>query len=555
MSKPRRALPPEPDDQFSSDETELEISAIRRGMWLDESREVVSPRSAARAQSDDQDDEPTLSSIDLAPSGANRSSDADADAQELDQPEGDQIKDGAADPTVSGPASSGAGGVVEVDPPTAAAQATSRWRLRVLGVTALGLATALGLGSIPAAPAPIPEMIPLVTAISRICPVPSGTEADLRATTLEGGIDVRVIGQSQFTSEGGLLNLPGQTQPLVISPTVPESGVTGGSLVVTEKQYWWGACQAPLDDQYVQVPHSADAQLMIVNPELSDALVDVTLSGPDGQITGEGLRGITIEANSQHVIDLGALAGSDQVLGARVRTSLGRVSVTAQFDGESGADFATSTVQGTNLIVSAVPDNAERTVLLVTNPGTSRAIIQIEAVSQAGRFTLPSFESVPLNAQRTTELDLTDEIGGLPVSLVISSGDPIAVSAVITDNDDLGLEPARAAGESVSELDLLGVVPSAGTLQLVNPSAGDAYITVDWGERQADANQMIAAGTIGFIPIPGGAESVRVTSTSPLFGALLLRRGAEPGFAIAQLEPAARAQSSMPVEIDVGLGR
>ncbi len=29
MSKPRRALPPEPDDQLSSDETELEISAIR----------------------------------------------------------------------------------------------------------------------------------------------------------------------------------------------------------------------------------------------------------------------------------------------------------------------------------------------------------------------------------------------------------------------------------------------------------------------------------------------------------------------------------------------
>ena len=49
-------------------------------------------------------------------------------------------------------------------------------------------------------------------------------------------------------------------------------------------------------------------------------------------------------------------------------------------------------------------------------------------------------------------------------------------------------------------------------------------------------------------------ELARVTSTAPLSAALLLSAQGRSGFAIAQLEPAARTQASMPVEIDAGLG-
>ena len=45
---PRRGMPPEPDDPFSNDETDLEKSAIRRGLWLDEFQKS-SPRRIAGA--------------------------------------------------------------------------------------------------------------------------------------------------------------------------------------------------------------------------------------------------------------------------------------------------------------------------------------------------------------------------------------------------------------------------------------------------------------------------------------------------------------------------
>ena len=74
----------------------------------------------------------------------------------------------------------------------------------------------------------------------------------------------------------------------------------------------------------------------------------------------------------------------------------------AQIAREDGGDFATGTVQSTDLIIAAVPTDASKTVVLLTNPGTSRAVVQIEAVSEAGRYALPGFESVTLDAQRTT---------------------------------------------------------------------------------------------------------------------------------------------------------
>ena len=154
----------------------------------------------------------------------------------------------------------------------------------------------------------------------------------------------------------------------------------------------------------------------------------------------------------------------------------------------------------------------------------------------------------------STAVDLTDAIGGLPVSVVISGRDLIAASAVVTTNGDLGIEPAQVVDESVAANDLVAVVPGPGRLQLANPGDQESLIVIDWGEDQAEATTTASAGTVVSVPIPEGAETVRVTSTAPLSAALLLSAQGRSGFAIAQLEPAARTQASMPVEIDAGLG-
>lgn len=533
--KPRRGLPgpSDPAEDPGSDETQLEMSAIRRGLWLGDDQEPHVPRRAARAA-----DEPDVASIDLQPSqpapGAQR--------QPRKQPE--QRTGKRVVPTAP-----------DAQPPERGFLPDRRWAKAVAGGALISLALAFGIGAIPAQPAPLPAIVPLVTAISRTCPVADVEPGKLLALSSRGSILLRPVGQADATSHPGELALPGQTIPTVITPSESQASVTGGNLVQTGAQTWWGACRSSAADQYVQVPGGAGAKLAIVNPDPEPALIDVTLSGPNGEITGDGLRGITIAADSQRVIDLAPLAGSVDAVGARVRSSAGRVMVAAQVSRPQGGDFATATFQARELVIAAIPEGAGKVQLLLTNPGTTRNVVKIEAAGTAGRYELPGFEAYALDAQRTVAVDLTDAIDGVPVALMISGRDEFAASAVVTVGDDFGIEAAHVDDESITWQDLVGVVPDAGTLQLANPGADEALVTIDWGPGQAPANRTIAPGSVASIEVPAGAGQVHLIATAPIAAAIMLRPAGHPGFAIAVLNPAARSQPSMPLEVEAGLGR
>ncbi len=536
--KPRRGLPSEPEP-FASDETELEQSAVRRGMWLDEEQEPRVPRRAARGteQSSDpgsagEQDEPDVAALDLQPSVpkavAERSAPAAPPATMQPQPSAGSI---AADPQ------------------------RRRWMVTVVATALAGLALSFGIGAIPAQPAPLPDTVPLVTAISRTCPVTDIASSTLHAISSEGQIKLRKVGQQKTTSEQSPLALADQTTATVLAPDELQASVIGGSLVHVDEQAWWGPCHTSLADQYVLLPGGQGAKLIIINPEPDEALIDVTLSGPAGEITGDGLRGITIPANSQHEIDLGPLAGSLDAVGARVRSSVGRVLAVAQVSRDKGGDFATSTVQSTRLMVAAIPAGASKATLLLTNPGTSRNVVRIEALGEGGRFDLPGFESYAVDAQRTIAIDLTAAIEGAQLALVITARDELAASTAVTVGNDFGLEPGQVDDLSTARQELIGVIAGAGALQLANPSSGETLVVVDWGAGQAPANRTLPAGAVATIEVPAGARSARIEATAPIAAAVLLQGGGQPGFAIAPLQPAVRSQASMPMEADPGLGR
>lgn len=533
--KPRRGLPEPSEPSESSEETELEMSAVRRGLWLDDERDPRVPRRASRAAAD----EPDLASVDLQPSGGTAGV-----APQPKPKKPPQAKQPEADTSVS--AGEPRAGIVPLG---------GRRTKEVVGAALLGVALAFGVGAIPGQPAPLPSTVPLVTAISRACPIANVAASTLVAFSSQGDIRLRQIGQNESTLHSGPLALPDQTTPVVITPTDPEASAIGGNLIHTGQQTWWGECRAALADQYVQLPGGAGAALTIVNPEPEAALVDVTLTGPEGEITGEGLRGITVEGNSQRVIDLAPLAGSVDALGARVRSSVGRVMVAGQVGRSDGGDFATSTLQADELVIASIPAHATKTRLLLTNPGTTRNVVKIEAAGQAGRYELPGFESYTLDAQRTVAVDLTEAIGGLPVALVISGRDDFAASAVLTVGSDFGIEPAQMADHSAAGQDLVGVVPGSGTLEMANPGSGEALVVIDWGPGQALANRTIAPGSIASIEVPAGAGQAHVTSTAPIAAAILLTSSEHPGLAIAELHETARSRSFMPIQADPRLGR
>ncbi|MGI5950394.1 MAG: DUF5719 family protein [Brooklawnia sp.] len=544
MSKPRRGLPPD-DEQRSFEETELEISALRRGFTLDDDHEVRPRRSASRAADEDA---PAVADVDFQPSRRpSRAAPDPAPAVKAPKP----AKPGTA--KAGKPRSQAKSVATKV--PRLQPEVDRRGLIPVVAAALGSLVLGLGVGMVPAEEAPLPETVPLVTAISRNCPAADGPSSTLVAASSEGAILMRPVGQEATTTEDGPVQLPGQSAPVVLTPTQDQSSVTGGSLIEDDGKLWWGLCRAALSDQYVQLPGGSGARLLIVNSEAQDALIDITLSGPGGEITGEGLRGLTIAANSQQVVDLEPHADELDAVAARVRSSVGRVMVAGQVDRSTGADFATNTVQSTQVTISAIPAEAERAVLLLTNPGTGRNVVQIEGVSEAGRYSLPGYESYPLDAQRTVAVDLTEVLEGAPVGLVITGRDAFAASAVITRNDDFGIQPGQSEEQTASAVDLVSVIPGPGMLQVANPGEGEALVVIDWGADQAEASRTVAPGSVAAIEIPAGARMARVTSTAPIAAALLLEPAEGDGFAVALLHQAARSRASMPIQVERGLGR
>ncbi|MDO5684225.1 MAG: DUF5719 family protein, partial [Propionibacteriaceae bacterium] len=425
----------------------------------------------------------------------------------------------------------------------------------VVAGLAISLGLSFGVGMVPAQEAPLPDTVPLVTAISRTCPVTDLAPATLVAASSDGEIRLRLVGEQRFIEEPGPLWLDERTAPTVISPTEPQASVVGGHLVTTDNQLWWGACRAPLADQYVQLPGGADSRLTIINPEPDDALVDVTLSGPEGEITGDGLRGLTVPGDGQLVIELADHDQGTEALGARVRSSVGRVLAVGQVSRHTGGDFASSTLQGTAVVIPALPADPASTKLLLTNPGTNRNVVTIEAVSEAGRYVLEGYESFALDAQRTISLDLTAPIAGSPVALIVTARDDFAATAVVQVGDDLAIEPGVMDDQSVTAQDLVAVIAGPGLLQLANPGQGEALVVIDWGAGQAPANRTIEPGAIASIEIPAGASLARVSSTAPIAGAVVLTLPERSGIAMVALHAAARPQASMPMQVEPGLGR
>ena len=105
---------------------------------------------------------------------------------------------------------------------------------------------------------------PLITAISRICPAPMALKAPAGGQP-EGDIQLRTIGESGTSAEPGWLQLPGRTQPVIISPAVQESGVTGGSLLSSDRQLV-GRLPGPTG-RPVCGARGANADLLIINSE------------------------------------------------------------------------------------------------------------------------------------------------------------------------------------------------------------------------------------------------------------------------------------------------
>lgn len=206
--------------------------------------------------------------------------------------------------------------------------------------------------------------------------------------------------------------------------TAPKSG--GGGLVV-------GSCPGIVDDAWLLGLGSGNkhfSTLILTNLAASPASVDLTLWGPEGKIDAVDADGIVIEPFSVSRIRLDTLAAGESEVAVHLERRRGSVSAVVN-------DTSTATFRGTEPISATAAPSREQVVgglvggtsgrtLLVLNPGTSTARVDVEVIGPDGTFTPAGLEQVTVKAGTLRAVTVPATAGSGAQALRLTSDQPVS---------------------------------------------------------------------------------------------------------------------------------
>ncbi|GEM_PF-1577665 len=402
----------------------------------------------------------------------------------------------------------------------------------------LALVVSIILNALSAQPSPHPEPLPVLTSVSKVCQgMADGTAGELFAaapgqpTSGTGQVAIRPIGAHERSNVDDFPQRLSETS--LISP-INASTVHGGVLTQVGEQTFWANCRTPGTDLYVHAPATDGARLLLVNSDDSTALVDLTITTPDGDVSPETHRGLNLASRGSLSIALADLTTTTEAVGVRVRVTNGRVYAGLQISNSSGGDFSRAAQGGRELLIPTLPAGSTKVHLLVSNPGTTRLTVRLSAYGAAGKYELPGLPEITVDQRRTQRFDLSSAIAGDQISLQLAADQDFAAAVVTQVGSDFAIVTGQADGRFLRATELLSVLPNSGNVMVSNISAEDNSIRVDWGAGQATAERVLAPGTTTQLAIPSGARLVRVTAEHPITGGVIIQ--AAGGVAVAPLE-------------------
>lgn len=336
--------------------------------------------------------------------------------------------------------------------------------------------------------------------------------------------------------------LDDQREPVVISG---DHAVMGGMDVTTSAGRTSVACAAPRSEGVLVLPGAADTDLVLVNPDASEAVVDLNLYGTDGEILALGARGIAVGPHSSRTVALSVLVDGEEPVGVHYRASSGRVAVAARTDGVAGLEATTASDLAREYWLAGVPQDATVATVMVMNPGDERATVQMTAFGAATGYRPEGGADVSVPAQSVVAVELADALAGEASGLRVTSDVDVAVTLSTGEKRDF----ASAASVQTSE-ELGAIAAAGGELQVSNPGAAEATVEVVVDVVEGEATEMrltIPAGGTATAALPATAPRglvVDVTSSTPVFGAIVY---ATDGAAVV---PLATTSTPPPASVD-----
>jgi len=235
---------------------------------------------------------------------------------------------------------------------------------------------------------------------------------------------------------------------------------------------------------------SEKTELILTNPDDSQAEVDLRFFGQRGRVPVPGSPNIAVDGRTSRTISLSSLVQTDGPLTVAVRATSGRVAAIARKVrrnrlAPAGADWQVgSAAPATMTVIPAVPDGDGRRRLVVSNPGTVRATVSVSVLGLQGEYAPSGAEEVDLAPETSAELDLTDGMAGEPGAIKLSSDHPVTGTVISTGRrdsaqDDFAISAAAAplVRDGVSAIATLGSTDS--DLILSNGTEVDTPVTFE----------------------------------------------------------------------------
>ena len=302
----------------------------------------------------------------------------------------------------------------------------------------------------------------------------------------------------------------------------PESGLEGAPCLVPSTSAWLpGIASGPSDR----------TELVLSNPDDSEASVDLAFYGRTGRVAVPGSPGVDVPARSSRSVSLSTLVDAEGPLTVSVQATTGRVAAAARRvrtngDAPAGADWVVpATAPATSVVVPAVPGDDGARELVVANPSELRTTVHVSILGLQGPFSPAGAETLDLAPQSSGTLALADGLAGTGSGVALTSDQPVTAAVVSTSarsdaQPDIAVQPASPP---LVRTGVSAVATARDTdAELVVSNASTADVSVHFSVRSLDGVEL-RGGDI--LLAAGGSATRRLASPAPSYVVLQVPDG------------------------------
>ncbi|MFC6154465.1 DUF5719 family protein [Nocardioides yefusunii] len=300
------------------------------------------------------------------------------------------------------------------------------------------------------------------------------------------------------------------------------------------------ACSAPRSDIWFTGVGSGPehtSRLRLVNPDSGPAVADIAVLSADGPQEVPALRGLTVAAHDEIVVDLDQVVPARHDMSLHVTVPRGRLalSMTDTF-AEIGSNVSARAWLGPQRargkvthLLGVESGSGERT-LVVANAGADQARVVVRLMTSEGEFVPAGAAEVEVAPGSTTTVDLSTLLAGEQAEGVLGVRLDSEVPVTATLRTVRGKRVQHTVGAGWIRTSAATVVPGGGGHLVLAGAAEDTRVTLRQrtgaGKQLKDVSVEVAAGTATRVDLSSKARTfVLEVSDVPVRAAMVSSAG------------------------------